>query len=63
MSATAARLRRFVFENSLSLFFLVIFLAALVGHAIAGHNLFNQEAVENGEQPISFLRSQASARR
>ena len=56
MSATAARLRRFVFENSLSLFFLVIFLAALVGQAIAGHNLFNQEAVEHGEQPISFLR-------
>ena len=32
-------MRRFVRENSLSLFFLAIFLAALVGQAIAGHDL------------------------
>jgi hypothetical protein len=56
MRANAAGLRQFVVENSLSLFFLVIFLAALAGQAIAGHSLFNQEAVEHGERPISLLR-------
>jgi hypothetical protein len=49
-------LRRFVSENSLSLFFLVIFLAALVGQAIAGHSLYNQEQVAHAEQPIGFWR-------
>jgi hypothetical protein len=56
--ATASRNRaiRFVRENSLSLFFLVIFLAALTGQAIAGHELFNQEQLAHGEQPVSFWR-------
>jgi hypothetical protein len=49
-------MRRFLFENSLSLFFFVIFLAALVGQAIAGHSLYNQEQLAHGEQTISFLR-------
>lgn len=52
---------RFLRENSLSLFFLVIFLAALVGQAIAGHNLFNQEQVEHHEQTISFWRYLSSS--
>ena len=41
-------MKKFVKENSLSLFFLVIFLLALVGQAIAGHNLYNEEAVAHG---------------
>lgn len=50
------RARRFVAENSLSLFFFVIFVAALIGQAIAGHSLYNQEQLAHGEQPISLLR-------
>src|SRR4051794_38555483 len=46
----------FVRENSLSLFFLVIFLAALVGQAISGHSLYNQDQIEHHEAPISFWR-------
>ena len=49
-------LRGFVRHNSLSLFFLVIFLAALVGQAIAGHNLFNEEQLAHGEETIGFWR-------
>lgn len=48
--------RKFVKENSLSLFFLAIFLAALVGQAIAGHSLFSQEQLGHEEAPISIWR-------
>jgi hypothetical protein len=48
------RLRDFVSENSLSLFFLVIFLAALAGQAIAGHDLYNEEAAMHGDPLISL---------
>lgn len=48
--------KRFVRENSLSLFFLAIFLLALVGQAIAGHSLYNQEAVAHDESTIGFWR-------
>ena len=53
--------RKFVAENSLSLFFLAIFLAALVGQAIAGHSLYNQEQVEHGDSTIGFWRYVASS--
>jgi hypothetical protein len=49
-------MRRFVRENSLSLFFFAIFVGALVGQAIAGHSLYNQEQLEHGEKAISFGR-------
>ena len=55
-STARGGLRTFIRENSLSLFFLVIFLAALVGQAIAGHNLFNQEQVQHGDPTITFWR-------
>src|SRR5919109_5237877 len=51
-----SRLARFVRENSLSLFFLAIFLAALVGQAISGHSLYNQEQLDHHEAPLSFWR-------
>ena len=54
-------LRGFVSENSLSLFFLALFLAALVGQAIAGHSLFNQEQLDHKEAPISFWRYLSSS--
>jgi hypothetical protein len=49
-------MKRFVRENSLSLFFLAIFLLALGGQAIAGHNLYNEEALAHGDSPIGFWR-------
>jgi hypothetical protein len=49
-------MRRFIRDHSLSLFFLTIFLAALVGQAIAGHDLHNQEAAEHGGETMSFWR-------
>jgi hypothetical protein len=49
-------MKRFLRENSLSLFFLTIFLLALGGQAIAGHNLYNEEALAHKEAPISFWR-------
>jgi uncharacterized protein DUF6766 len=49
-------MRRFIREHSLSLFFLAIFLAALVGQAIAGHQLHNQEAMAHGGEQISMWR-------
>jgi hypothetical protein len=48
--------KRFAREHSLSLFFLAIFLAALVGQAIAGHNLHNEEAAAHGGESISLWR-------
>src|SRR5215207_1152278 len=49
-------MRRFVRDHSLSLFFLVIFLAALVGQAIAGHILHNEEAMAHSGEQMSFWR-------
>jgi hypothetical protein len=48
--------RRFIRENSLSLFFLAIFLAALVGQAIAGHEAHNQEQATHGEPTVGLWR-------
>ena len=53
---------RFVREQSLSLFFLGLFVIALVGQAIAGHDNYNQEELAHaellGEEPetLSFGR-------
>jgi hypothetical protein len=47
---------RFAREQSLSLFFLAIFLAAIVGQAIAGHELYNQEQLAHGEEGVSIWR-------
>jgi hypothetical protein len=49
-------MRRFLREHSLSLFFLGLFLAALTGQAIAGHELHNQEAADHGGSTMSFWR-------
>ena len=47
---------RFIRDHSLSLAFLVIFLAALIGQAIAGHILQNEEAMAHGGERMSFWR-------
>jgi len=49
-----SRIRRFARENSLSLVFLGLFLAALTGQAIAGHNAYNHDQVAHGEATISL---------
>jgi hypothetical protein len=43
-------------NHSLSLVFLAMFLAALVGQAIAGHAEFNNEQIAHMSDPISFWR-------
>jgi hypothetical protein len=47
---------RLVRENSLSLFFLAIFLLALVGQAIAGHAQYNNDQIAHMSETISFWR-------
>jgi hypothetical protein len=49
-------MKRFLKENSLSLFFLAIFLLALTGQAISGHNLYNEEALAHKDETIGFWR-------
>jgi hypothetical protein len=47
---------RFLRENSLSGFFLVIFLAALTGQAFVGHGLFNEDQLLHHGDPVSLGR-------
>jgi hypothetical protein len=49
-------MRRLIRDHSLSLFFLAIFLASLVGLAIAGHTLHNEDAVAHHGTPMTFWR-------
>ena len=49
-------MRRFFTLNSLSIVFLLIFLATLVGQAVAGHGEFNEEAMAHHESAISLGR-------
>ena len=49
-------MRRFLRDNSLSLVFLGLFLAALVFQAVAGHRVFNEDQVSHGGPEISFGR-------
>ena len=45
---------RFARDNSLSIFFLAIFLASLAGQAIAGHGQFNHDQLLHHGDPISL---------
>ena len=49
-------MKRWIRDHSLSLFFLTIFFAALIGQAIAGHELHNQKAAVHGGEAMSFWR-------
>jgi hypothetical protein len=49
-------MRRFLRENSLSIAFGLLLVAALVGQAIAGHNLYNEEQRAHGGDAISLGR-------
>ncbi len=48
-------MRRWLRDQSLSLFFLAIFLAAVLGQSIAGHSIYNDEQLEHGEEPVSWI--------
>jgi Domain of unknown function (DUF6766) len=48
-------LRRFAAENGLSLFFGVIFLAALVGQSFAGQHAFNADQLAHDGRTLSWL--------
>jgi len=48
-------LRRFLFENGLSLFFGALFLATLVAQSLAGQRAYNQEQLEHDGSPLSWL--------
>ncbi|MEX2210791.1 MAG: DUF6766 family protein [Gaiellaceae bacterium] len=47
-------MRRFVFENGLTLFFGTIFLGALAGQSLAGQRAFNDEQQAHGEPTVSW---------
>jgi hypothetical protein len=49
-------MRRFLSLNSLSLFFLALFLLSLVGQSIAGLFEFNDHQQQHGEATVSYLR-------
>src|SRR4051812_48812404 len=49
-------MRRVLREQSLTLFFGAIFIASLIGQAIAGHVSYNQEQIAHGEAAISLSR-------
>jgi hypothetical protein len=48
-------MRRFLFENGLSLFFGAIFLVTLAGQSFAGQHAYNAEQLEHGARPVSWL--------
>ncbi len=47
-------MRRFAFENGLSLFFGAIFLATLLGQSFAGQHAFNADQLAHGGRPLSW---------
>jgi hypothetical protein len=49
-------MRRFVADNSLSLFFLGLFLLSMIGQSIAGLSEFNEHQAQHGEATITYLR-------
>jgi hypothetical protein len=47
--------RRFLYENGLSIFFGAIFLATLVGQSFAGQHAYNAEQQAHGDPALSWL--------
>ncbi|MFI7504577.1 DUF6766 family protein [Streptomyces sp. NPDC049687] len=52
--AGARTVRRFLYENGLGLFFTALFLAMLIGQAVAGHADFNNQMVAEQLATVSF---------
>jgi hypothetical protein len=53
-------MKRFVLDNSLSLFFFFLLAATLVGQSFAGQREYNAEQVEHGGEPVSWATYVAS---
>jgi hypothetical protein len=49
-------MRRFLRDNGLSVVFLLLFLAALAGQAVAGHADFNEDQLRHGDPEMSLAR-------
>jgi hypothetical protein len=49
-------MRLWLKHNGLSVFFLVLFLGALVGQSLVGQRVFNEEQVQHGAEPVSYAR-------
>jgi Domain of unknown function (DUF6766) len=47
-------MRRIVYENSLSLVFLGLFILALVGQSLTGHRQYNEERQEHGQPSLPY---------
>src|SRR5215210_8808188 len=54
-------MRGFFRDNALSLFFLVLLLASVLGQSFAGQHDYNAEQVEHGAQAVSWSRYMASS--
>src|SRR5262245_19473605 len=54
-------MRRFLKENGLSIVFLLLFLGALAGQALAGHADYNDQQAEHGDAGVSLARHLVSA--
>jgi hypothetical protein len=52
---------RWIREQSLSLFFLLLFVATLVGQSVAGQHAYNAEQLAHDSEPISYGRYLASS--
>ena len=51
-----ADVKRFLHDNGLTLFFVGLFLATLIGQAFAGQADYNHQLVADGQDPVSLLR-------
>ena len=49
-------MRRWIFEQSLTLFFLTLFLLSLVGQSVAGLRAYNQDQEAHGEPTVEYGR-------
>jgi hypothetical protein len=49
-------MRKHLRDNSLSLFFLTIFVGTVVGQSVAGQRAFNAEQLAHDGEPISYIR-------
>ena len=51
-----------LYEHSLSLAFLLLFLVAITLHAVSGASDYNQEQAEHGQPPVSALQYVGTSR-
>ena len=49
-------MRRWVYEQSLTLCFVALFIACVVGQSVAGHRAYNEEQLAHGDDSISYAR-------